>query len=198
MIIVERILGNPGTDADLAQQMQGATIDIVVLEQWEAQKSRCRKRTLAGRDIGIALDRHQLLRQNDILFFELDTNTYIQVKITLPDVMVVDLNLLSALPIRNQIEISFELGHALGNQHWKAISKENKVYVPVTISTTIMHRVMQAHHFAAAAYQFVPGDRLLDLFSNAERRLLFGGAENEQIHVHVATDAVYLPRIKLN
>lgn len=185
MIIVEHVLGNAHTDKEWQQKAAKATVDLLILDQWEAQKSRCRKNTEAGQDIGISLDRHVLLRDGDIILFDETTNTLVMVKINLRDVMVIDLASLRGDTEDQQIRISFELGHALGNQHWKAVIKDNKVYVPLTVSEKVMSSVMKTHHFGEKTYQFVKGSSILPLLSNSEARLLFGGAEDTDTHVHV-------------
>lgn len=185
MIIVEHVLGNAHKEAKWQEKIAKATVDLLILDQWEAQKSRCRKNTQAGQDIGISLERHVLLRDGDILLFDETTNTAVMVKINLRDVMVIDLNALKANTEDEQIRISFELGHALGNQHWKAVIKDNKVYVPLTVSEKVMSSVMRTHQFSEQTYQFVKGESILALLSNSEARLLFGGAEDTDTHVHV-------------
>lgn len=185
MILIEHVLGNAHKDSDWKQKIAGASVDLLVLDQWEAQKSRCRKNTVAGQDIGISLDRHVLLSDGDILLFDQATNTAIIVQINLRDVMVIDLHALKADSAEQQIRVSFELGHALGNQHWKAVIKNNKVYVPLTVSEKVMSSVMRTHGFSDDTYHFVKGNTILPLLSNSEARLLFGGAEDTDTHVHV-------------
>lgn len=196
MIIVEHILGNIHKDAILAQKIKDAVLDILVFNQWEAQKSRCRKRTQKGRDIGIILDRDHFFQEGDVLFFEASTNTYVIAKITLSDLMVVDLNSLKTKTTEKQIKISFELGHTLGNQHWKAVIKGNSVYVPINVSQSAIHALMKAHHFDQNTYQFVNGNTVFSIFSTAEARLLFGGTENTKMHVHVTTPHDHLLHIQ--
>lgn len=185
MIIVEHILGNPKKDNYWKQKLASATIDLLILDQWEAQKSRCRKHSQNGQDIGISLDRNVLLSDGDVILFDEATNTAVVVQITLRDVMVIDLNSLKGNSPDEQIRISFELGHALGNQHWKAVIKENEVYVPLTVSDKVMSSVMKTHGFSNETYRFVKGETILSKLTNSESRLLFGGAEDADTHVHV-------------
>ena len=185
MIIIEHILGNLKKDSKWQQKMVNATVDLLILDQWEAQKSRCRKNTQNGQDIGIALDRNVLLSDGDVILFDEANNTAVVVQITLRDVMIIDLNSLRNSSPDEQIRISFELGHALGNQHWKAVIKENDVYVPLTVSDKVMSSVMRTHGFSEETYRFVKGETILSKLTNSESRLLFGGAEDADIHVHV-------------
>lgn len=185
MIITEHILGNIKKDHQWKEKLANANIDVLILEQWEAQKSRCRKNTQNGVDIGISLERNVLLSDGDILFFDEITHTAIIVEITLRDIMVINLQSLKTGSPEQQIRISFELGHALGNQHWKAVIKDNHVYVPLTVNQKVMSTVMKTHGFSHDTYQFVKGATILDKLTHSESRLLFGGAEDSDVHVHV-------------
>lgn len=119
-----------------------------------------------------------------ILFDEVNRKMII-VEISLRDVLVIDLSYLQALDTDAQVKASFELGHALGNQHWKAVLKENHVYVPLAVSRDVMSAMMRTHHFQEESFQFVPGDEILPKMSQSEARLLFGGSEETDTHVHV-------------
>lgn len=185
MIIVEHILGNRHKDPQWKARLAQAHIDLLILDQWEAQKSRCRKNTEHGQDIGISLDRYVLLSDGDVILYDEGANTAVVVQITLREVMVIDLQSLKAASTEVQIQTSFELGHALGNQHWKAVIKDNRVYVPLTVSEKVMSSVMKTHGFSEESYQFVKGESVLDKLTQSEARLLFGGAEDADMHVQV-------------
>ena len=45
-----------------------------------------------------------------------------------------------------------ELGHALGNQHWPAVVKGTRVYVPLTVARAVMASVMKTHAFEGVTY----------------------------------------------
>ncbi|MDH8195963.1 urease accessory protein UreE, partial [Klebsiella pneumoniae] len=55
MILIETIIGNVKNDPSWQEKTRGYQHDVLSLEQWEAQKSRCRKQSEQGFDIGIAL-----------------------------------------------------------------------------------------------------------------------------------------------
>ncbi|GGZ95422.1 urease accessory protein UreE [Ignatzschineria ureiclastica] len=186
MIIIEKVLGNIKQDSTWQDRKKESQVDILRLDQHEAQKSRCRKHTEKGQDLGIALDRNVLLADGDVLFYDEITHTMIIVEISLRDVLVVDLSHLGTMPVDAQIRVSFELGHALGNQHWKAVLKENHVYVPLSVSKEVMASVMRTHGFDETAFKFVPGGEILPKMSRSEARLLFGGSEETHTHVHVS------------
>ena len=187
MILIEHILGNAKKDPNWKQKLEGANIDLLVLDQREAQKSRCRRTSLGGRDLGISLERNVVLADGDVLLWDEANNTAVVVQLNLRDVMVIDLKELKQQPLDVLIKTSFELGHALGNQHWKAVTKNNEVYIPLTVETKMMDSVMRTHGFQHLPYAFVGGAEILPLLTTSEARLLFGGAEETDTHVHVAS-----------
>ena len=187
MILIEHILGNAKKDTLWKQKLEGANVDLLVLDQREAQKSRCRRTSLGGLDLGISLERNVVLSDGDVLMWDDATNTAVVVQLNLRDVMVIDLKELKQQPLDVLIKTSFELGHALGNQHWKAVTKHNEVYIPLTVETKMMDSVMRTHGFQHLPYAFVGGAEVLPLLTTSEARLLFGGAEETDTHVHVAS-----------
>ncbi|MFC0226896.1 urease accessory protein UreE [Serratia aquatilis] len=188
MILIENIIGNIKTEPHWASKAAGFKHDVLVLEQWEAQKSRCRKKSEQGADIGLALDRHVRLSDGDVLLFDEEKQYLLTVTIHLRDVMVIHLDKFATAGFEAAIRHVFELGHALGNQHWKAVIKGSKVYVPLTVEVKMMNSVMKTHGYDAEEYQFVEGSTVLPLLTPSESRLLFGGAEDSHVHVHVHDD----------
>ena len=77
-----------------------------------------------------------------------------------------------------------ELGHALGNQHWPAVVKGTKVYVPLTVDKKVMLSVMETHNIEGITYEFQPGTDIIPYLAPHEIRRLFGGASHES-HSHV-------------
>jgi urease accessory protein len=187
VILIEHILGNAKKDPVWQRRLEGAHIDLLVLDQREAQKSRCRRTSLGGRDLGISLERNVVLADGDVLMWDEASKTAVVVQLNLRDVMVIDLKELKKQPLDVLIKTSFELGHALGNQHWKAVTKNNEVYIPLTVETKMMDSVMRTHGFQHLPYAFVGGAEILPLLTTSEARLLFGGAEETDTHVHVAS-----------
>ncbi len=59
--------------------------------------------------------------------------------------------------------------------------------MPLTVATTMMDSVMRTHGFQHLPFRFVKGAEILPLLTNSEARLLFGGAEDTDTHVHVAS-----------
>lgn len=197
MIVIERVIGNLKRDRIWQQRLKNVNPDLLMLSQWEAQKSRCRKTTRDGQDVGISLDRDRILADGDILLWDEANNHAIVVQMSLRDVMVIHLHPLSSMEVNAIMKICFELGHALGNQHWKAVIKRDRIYVPLTVATSMMDSVMKTHGFYSLPYAFVTGESILSELSQPEARLLFGGAEDAGTHIHVADTPSGQPVIKL-
>ncbi len=184
MILVEAILGNLGAP-DWRDRLAGFAIDAFALDQWEAQKNRLRKETEGGLELAVSLPRNTHLRDGDVLWMDDATRIACVARITLKEVMIIDLaRTVRATPdaiLRN----GFELGHALGNQHWPAVVKGTRVYVPLTVDRKVMASVMRTHHFEGIAWEFVPGADVIPYLAPHESRRLFGGADaTPHTHVH--------------
>lgn len=182
MIIVQDVLGNLD-QAAWRKCLEGAHVDVLALDQWEAQKSRLRKSTTHEVELALSLDRNTHLRDGDILMWDEGARRAIVARIALNDVMIVDLS-----PVRNEaadiiVRTIFELGHALGNQHWPAIVKGDKVYLPLTVDRKVMMSVMKTHAFPNISYEFVPGVEVIPYMAPHEARRLFGGASATS-HAH--------------
>ena len=188
MLLIENILGR-GDDVAWQERLAGLRVDTLQLDQWEAQKNRLRKKTAGGVEVGVALARHSQLRDGDILHWDEAAGTAIVVAITLKEVMVIDLSGTSALSPELIVQTCFELGHALGNQHWPALVKGTRVFVPLTVDRKVMSSVMNTHSFEHVRYEFVPGAQIIPYLAPHESRRLFGGAEGP-VHSHVYDHAI--------
>ncbi|MFZ2091034.1 MAG: urease accessory protein UreE, partial [Pseudolabrys sp.] len=178
MVIIETVLGNIN-DREWAKRLAGASIDILELDQWEAQKNRFRKKTAKGTELAVALDRGTVMRDGDILVWEPSKALGIAVRIRLREVMIVHLDGLAHLAPEIAMRTCLELGHALGNQHWPALIKDDHVYVPLTVDRKVMASVMKTHRFEDIHYEFVPGSEVVPYLAPHESRRLFGGAEGQ-------------------
>jgi urease accessory protein len=180
LVRVDAILGQ-AAEGSWPGQLSGAHLDVLVLDQAEAQKSRLRKRTQGGVEVAISLDRGTQLRDGDILHWDRASRTAIVARVDLKDVLVIDLNALLDGPREVSLARCVELGHALGNQHWAAVVKGTKVYVPLTVARAVMASVMKTHSFEGVTYGFAPGAEVIPYLAPHEARRLFGSAEH---HVH--------------
>lgn len=186
MYLIENILGNIYSRHDLLPASGEFQHDVLVLEQWEAQKSRCRKKSQLGYDIGLSLDRHVRLHDGDILLYDEKNRYLLTVKIQLRRVMVVDLGQFGCGRITEILRKAFELGHALGNQHWKAVIKGYCIFVPLVVAEKMVASVMKSHGYAEGEYYFTDGEKVLPVLTPSESRLLFGGAEDAHTHIDIS------------
>jgi urease accessory protein len=182
MIIIESVLGNIG-DPGWSERLSNASVELLELDHWEAQKNRFRKTTAKGTELAVALDRGTVMRDGDILLWDAQAGVVVAVRIRLRDVMVVHLENLARLGPEIVMRGCLELGHALGNQHWPALIKGNLVYVPLTVDRKVMASVMNTHRFEGIRYEFVPGGEIVPYLAPHESRRLFGGAEGP-VHSH--------------
>lgn len=176
MHAVDHVIGNVG-EPDWAARLASATIDTLTLDQWEAQRSRLRKPTAGGVELAISLDRSVHLRDGDILAWDEATSTAIVARIDLKPVMIVHLDGLNGLAPAVAMRTCVELGHAIGNQHWPAVVKGDRVYVPLTVDHAVMSSVMRTHAFGGIRYEFVPAAEVIPYLAPHESRRLFGAAE---------------------
>jgi urease accessory protein len=184
MKVIETLLGN-SEDPAWKVRLENARVDVLSLDQWQAQKNRFRRKTDGGIDLAISLERNIHLHDGDVLFWDNASRLAIITRIQLKDVMVIRLDglLLQAPNLLGRT--CLELGHALGNQHWPAVVKGTSVYVPLTVNQQVMNSVMKTHAFEGITYEFVPGKTVIAYLSPHESRKLFGGAESvPHSHIH--------------
>ena len=182
MVIIETVLGNIG-DPEWTERLSTANVDLLEVDQWEAQKSRFRKTSAKGAELAISLDRGTYMRDGDVLFWDAKAAEAIVARIDLHDVMVVHLDELTRLAPEMAMRTCVELGHAMGNQHWPALVKGKLVYVPLTVDRKVMASVMNTHRFEGIRYDFVRGREVVLSLAPHESRRLFGGAEG-RVHSH--------------
>ncbi len=190
MVVIETILGNVA-DPEWAGRLSRANVDVLEVDQWEAQKSRFRKTSANGVELAVSLDRGTYIRDGDVLKWDTEAATVIVAKIDVRDVMVVHLDDLARFTPDIAMRACIELGHAMGNQHWPAVVKGNAVYVPLTVDRKVMASVMNTHRFEGVRYEFVPGREVIPHLAPHESRRLFGGAEGPvHSHAHEGRGAV--------
>ncbi|WP_206518034.1 urease accessory protein UreE [Rhodococcus sp. X156] len=181
---VEAILGNT-SDESWQRQLASATVDVLALDQWEAQKSRLRRTTEDGQEVTLSLERGAQLRDGDVLAWDEPSATAVVARIDLKDVLEVDLAGVLGQAPETVVQTCLELGHALGNQHWPAVVKGTKVYVPLTVDKAVMGSVMRTHAFEGVSHSFLPGAEVIPYLAPHEARRLFGAAAREgEGHTH--------------
>jgi urease accessory protein len=182
VILVEAVLGNAG-DPEWAARLAAAAVDELALDHWEAQKNRFRKKTAGGVELAVSLDRGTFMHDGDVLLWDAPARRAVVARISLRDVMIIHLDEMARVTPELALRTCVELGHALGNQHWPALVKGNRVYVPLTVDRKVMASVMNTHRFEGIRYEFVPGGEIVPYLAPHESRRLFGGAEGP-VHSH--------------
>ncbi len=184
MQICSEILGNvsdPKWNARLADHR----VESLRLDQWTAQKSRFVVRSDSGSEYAVALKRHTAIADGDIVAYDALNRTLTVIRIRLNDVLVADLSAVAAASPERMIHTAVELGHAIGNQHWPAVVKGVKVYVPLTVDRKVMESVMRTHRLEGVVCSFQSGSEVIPYLAPHEIRRLFGGAEHtEHRHTH--------------
>jgi len=182
VILVEAVLGN-AADPQWAARLGAVAVDELALDHWEAQKNRFRKKTAGGVELAVSLDRGTFMRDGDVLLWDAPAGRAVVARITLREVMIIHLDGMAGAAPDIALRTCVELGHALGNQHWPALVKGSRVYVPLTVDRKVMSSVMNTHRFEGIRYEFVPGGEIVPYLAPHESRRLFGGAEGP-VHSH--------------
>ncbi|MBQ8864353.1 MAG: urease accessory protein UreE [Rikenellaceae bacterium] len=181
--IYDKIVGNCHTE-HWQRVLADTEVETITLDQWQAQKSRLVAEGDRGGRYPIALARGRHLADGDILSYEPDNRRAVVVRLTLGEVMVCDLMRLIDATSSDAIHRAVELGHALGNQHWPAVVKSLRVYVPLTTDRRVMESVMTTHRLEGVTWEFVSAEEVIPYLAPHEIRRLFGGAEHTSAHHH--------------
>ncbi|MEG0948576.1 MAG: urease accessory protein UreE [Bacteroidales bacterium] len=194
MEIFTEIIGNVFFDPEWKKRVEGADIEWVDLDQWTAQKSRFLVKSDRNNEYAVALKRHAQVVNGDVLAYDAQTNKLLVIRIELSPVLVIDLGGLVGKSRDTIVHICVELGHAIGNQHWPAVVKGTKVFVPLTVDKKVMMSVMDTHHIEGITYEFQPGLEVIPYLAPHEIRRLFGGTgqeshshEHDEDHHHAAS-----------
>lgn len=174
--IYSSVLGNISSK-EWAERLKGCRIEYIELDQWSAQKSRFVVRGSCGGDFAIAMNRHLRLLDGDIIRYDKGARYAVVVRLLMSEVMEIDLSGLDSLDWGERVARLFELGHAIGNQHWPAVVRGTKVYIPLTVDKRVMSSVMNTHRIEGIRYEFKQGESVIPYLSPYEIRCLFGAAE---------------------
>lgn len=192
MKMFSEVLGNILTDYTWSDKLKNAAIEYLDLDQWTAQKSRFIAKSKQGTEYGVALKRHTQVEDGDILDYDANQNKAVVIRIELKPVLIINLEKIARKNPEEIIRFSVELGHAIGNQHWPAIVKGTKVYVPLTVDKKVMLSVMDTHHFEDISYEFQAGHEIIPFLAPHEIRQLFGGCFQELPHHHHEHTEIHL------
>lgn len=192
MKVYSEILGNVNTSPEWKDKIAGFEVDEIFLDQWTAQKSRFLGKGLTGEEYPVALARHTHIVDGDVISFDEKDRKAVILRLELSPVLVVDLAGIADKDHDTIIRIALELGHAIGNQHWPAVVKGTKVYVPLTVDKKVMLSVLETHHIPGISFEFEKGLDVIPFLAPHETRRLFGGAGHEShSHVHDAGHIVH-------
>ena len=183
MKVYSEILGNMLREPEWEEKLKNIEIDFVPLDQWTAQKSRFLARGASGTEYPVALKRHTQVADGDVISYDPEAGKAVVLRIELNPVMVVELDGMVKEKPEEIIRVALELGHAIGNQHWPAVVKGTKVYVPLTVDKKVMMSVMETHHIEGITFRFEKGFDVIPYLLPHEIRRLFGGAGHES-HSH--------------
>jgi urease accessory protein len=188
MEIYNKIIGNINNSADWRKALERVEVENVNLDRWSAQKSRMRAITDKGNELRIVLNRGEHLTDGDILSYSHEERKAIVVRVELSPVLVISMEETLAKGGEQLLRTAFELGHALGNQHWPAVVKGAHVYVPLTVDRKVMESVMETHHIDGVSYVFRDGVEVIPYLSPHEVRMLFAADKScdcdETCHCH--------------
>lgn len=184
MKIFSEVIGNVVSEPEWTDRLKHVEIDYVDLDQWTAQKSRFIAKGSDGTEYAVALKRHSQVENGDILEYMPEENKALVIRVDLKPVMIIDLQEILRKEPLEILRRCVELGHAIGNQHWPAIVKGDKVYVPLTVDKKVMSSVMDTHHFEGMPYEFQAGREVIPFLAPHEIRQLFGGSSQEVSHHH--------------
>lgn len=187
MYLIKETLGNLLDDEEAAETLAGYAIERLHLDQWTAQKSRFICVGDNGTEVAVALDRDHRLADGDLLAIDHDARTALVAAIEVNPVLVIDLTNVARLDAGQVVRTCVELGHAIGNQHWPAVVKDTRVYVPLTVDRKVMVAVMDTHAIPGISYSFEESDAVIPYLSPSEVRRLLGGTarpDHPQDHAH--------------
>lgn len=173
MVKIDKVLGNISS-AEWAQRALHARVEYIDLDQWMAQRSRFVAQSDMGEEYAISLGRNVRLQDGDVVAYDSEAGRMAVVRVSLADLLVIDLGTLARQPTDVALRVAVELGHAIGNQHWAAVVRGTKVYVPLVVDRKVMESVMQTHHFDHIFYSFRPARQIIPYLSPHEVRRLLG------------------------
>lgn len=178
MDVITEVIGNIH-QPEWAARVDDCHVETVFLDQWTAQKSRFLAKGDHGNEYPVALARGSRIADGDIIAYDPEGRRAAVLHLDLNNVLVIDLSKLSSLSPEDIIRVSVELGHAIGNQHWPAVVKGTKVYVPITVDKKVMLAVMETHNIDNITYEFQEGKDIIPFLAPGELRRLFGGAGHD-------------------
>lgn len=183
MEVYTKIIGNTHSP-EWQPRLKNATIDYIELDQWNAQKSRLLALGESGKPYAMAFERGVKLSDGDIIAYDSSSGNLSVIRLKMSDVLVIDLSSLEKRPISEAVVLAIELGHAIGNQHWAALVRDNSLMVPLTVDRKVMLSVMRTYNFEGINFAFRPGSEVVPYLTPSEIRSLFGSTSPQSHKPH--------------
>jgi urease accessory protein len=131
MDVADRYLGDRA-DPTVADRLDDESYLTTVLSDTERRRSRVRTETVDGRELGIVVGRE--LEDCDVL--ETESGDLILVELATVEALVLDLS------TTDSTTAALELGHAIGNRHWKLALRGSEAVIPATESRERMESLV--------------------------------------------------------
>ena len=183
MEVYTKIIGNTHSP-EWQPRLKNATIDYIELDQWNAQKSRLLALGESGKPYAMAFERGVKLSDGDIIAYDSSSGNLSVIRLKMSDVLVIDLSSLEKRPTSEAVTLAIELGHAIGNQHWAALVRDNSLMVPLTVDRKVMLSVMRTYNFEGINFAFRPGSEIVPYLTPSEIRSLFGSTSPQSHKPH--------------
>ena len=183
MEVYTKIIGNTHSP-EWQPRLKNATIDYIELDQWNAQKSRLLALGASGKPNAMAFERGVKLSDGDIIAYDSSSGNLSVIRLKMSDVLVIDLSSLEKRPTSEAVALAIELGHAIGNQHWAALVRDNSLMVPLTVDRKVMLSVMRTYNFEGINFAFRPGSEVVPYLTPSEIRSLFGSTSPQSHKPH--------------
>lgn len=146
MDVADRYLGLY-EDPAIATRLDEEEYLTVTLSDTERRRSRVRTETVDGRELGIVVGRE--LENGDVL--ETESGDLVLVELATVEALVIDLS------TTDSPTAALELGHAIGNRHWKLAVRGSEAVIPTTDSHERMEALVDEWlPDAACRYEAVP------------------------------------------
>lgn len=182
-MIYTEILGNIAQQK-WAELYATSAVEHITLDQWAAQRSRLKAVGDRGNEYAIALKRRTTLRDGDVVSYNAKERQMAVIRLRLNDILEIDLGALANMDSETIISTAVELGHAIGNQHWPAVVRGTKVFVPMTVDRKVMQSVMNTHRIPHIAYSFRSAEQIIPYLSPHEVRQIVGHNDHHHAYEH--------------
>ena len=156
MLIVNTVLGNIYKDSKLAKKIEGAKqqgkFRRLTLSRTEMEKSRLRKKTDDGFDVGLGLDSGTKLQHGDIIS---ESNETILIE-QLPE------KILTVKFRDNDKDLFLLIGHIIGNRHRPISIKNESISFPIhddsemELFERLFHEVIDKIDLSIEEQRFIP------------------------------------------